>query len=162
MRWVIKVSLSLCRAQFICSYYKQISCIMRLLWVRVPWDSNDMHWYTCYIPDCSLIDVHYLASVDSLLSSSIKCNYCACVGDSFEFRQTGEYSFYVMDINKCFQAKLVQYAPLFIFILAFLYDKECPVDFWKKNLGYFSFYGYFCWNRDTSQCAKNTEDAVEK
>jgi len=83
-----------------------------------------------------------------------------CVGESFEFRQTGAYSFYVMDIKKCFHAKLVRCAPLFISILAFLYDKECPVDFWKKNLGYFSFYGYFCWNRDTSQWAKNTQDAM--
>ena len=74
-----------------------------------------------------------------------------CVGDSFEFRHTGAYSFYVIDINKCFQAKQVRCAPLFIFILAFLYDKECPVDFWKKIIGYFSLYGYFCWNRDTSQ-----------
>lgn len=95
-RWVIKVSLSLCRAQFICSYNKQISCIMRLLWKqgvqiqnieynshmvllhKLPRDSNDMHWYACYIPDCSLIDVHYLVSVDCLLSSYIKCNYCVC------------------------------------------------------------------------------------
>ena len=27
-------------------------------------------------------------------------------------------------------------------IIAYLYDKECPVDFYKENLGYFSFYGY--------------------
>ena len=50
-----------------------------------------------------------------------------CVGDSFEFRQTGAYSFYVIDINKCFQAKLVRCAPLFIFILAFLYERKILV-----------------------------------
>ena len=132
-----------------------------LLLLKLQRDSNDVNYDAFHIPHCSLREVRIMSPCTDYYLHLISL-ISACVGESFEFTQTGAYSLHVMDIKKCFHAKWGPFAPLFFCPMDFLSDEECPIDFWKKLTGYFSFDGRFCSNRDPSQWAKNTEDEILK